>query len=91
MGAAGLGFSARHEIQHGSTHPHQAYGEHACARLTHSPQPAPGCPLTSLLLPPAVAAADYLDMQNRRPDFLTNFVDNLIDWERVTKRYEAAL
>eukprot|EP00882_Tetradesmus_deserticola_P001061 GHRQ01001148.1.p1 GENE.GHRQ01001148.1~~GHRQ01001148.1.p1 ORF type:complete len:233 (+),score=96.85 GHRQ01001148.1:183-881(+) len=34
--------------------------------------------------------AYYLDFQNRRPDFMTNFVDNLVDWAAVAKRFEAA-
>jgi hypothetical protein len=25
-----------------------------------------------------------------RPDFMTNFVDNLVDWAAVAKRFEAA-
>eukprot|EP00887_Chlorella_sp_A99_P005776 scaffold1.g5776.t1 len=33
--------------------------------------------------------AYYLDVQNRRPDFITNFIDNLIDWDRVESRYNA--
>jgi Fe-Mn family superoxide dismutase len=34
--------------------------------------------------------AYYLDVQNRRPDYMTTFVDSLIDWDNVGKRYEAA-
>jgi len=34
--------------------------------------------------------AYYIDMQNRRPDYLTCFVDNLIDWDAVAARYAAA-
>jgi len=34
--------------------------------------------------------AYYLDVQNRRPDFITNFIESLIDWERVEQRYIAA-
>ncbi|KAL4457999.1 hypothetical protein ABPG75_012864 [Micractinium tetrahymenae] len=34
--------------------------------------------------------AYYLDVQNRRPDFISNFVSNLIDWQRVEQRYLAA-
>lgn len=34
--------------------------------------------------------AYYLDVQNRRPDYATNFVDNLIDWDRVEARFQAA-
>eukprot|EP00879_Flechtneria_rotunda_P008577 GHRR01008987.1.p1 GENE.GHRR01008987.1~~GHRR01008987.1.p1 ORF type:complete len:204 (+),score=75.31 GHRR01008987.1:145-756(+) len=34
--------------------------------------------------------AYYLDVQNRRPDYMTTFVDKLIDWENVAKRYAAA-
>ncbi|KAL4421987.1 hypothetical protein ABPG77_011010 [Micractinium sp. CCAP 211/92] len=34
--------------------------------------------------------AYYLDVQNRRPDFISNFIENLIDWNRVEERYIAA-
>eukprot|EP00878_Enallax_costatus_P001084 GHUV01001221.1.p1 GENE.GHUV01001221.1~~GHUV01001221.1.p1 ORF type:complete len:207 (+),score=81.04 GHUV01001221.1:237-857(+) len=34
--------------------------------------------------------AYYLDVQNRRPDYMTTFVDKLINWEEVAKRYQAA-
>jgi Fe-Mn family superoxide dismutase len=34
--------------------------------------------------------AYYLDVQNRRPDYMTTFVDKLINWDAVAKRYEAA-
>lgn len=34
--------------------------------------------------------AYYLDVQNRRPDYMTTFVEKLIDWGSVAKRYEAA-
>lgn len=34
--------------------------------------------------------AYYLDVQNRRPDYMTTFVEKLIDWDNVAKRYEAA-
>ncbi|PRW58106.1 superoxide dismutase [Fe] [Chlorella sorokiniana] len=34
--------------------------------------------------------AYYLDVQNRRPDFISNFIENLIDWQRVEQRYLAA-
>nr|ASM47930.1 iron superoxide dismutase [Pseudochlorella pringsheimii] len=34
--------------------------------------------------------AYYLDVQNRRPDYMTTFTDKLIDWDNVAKRYEAA-
>lgn len=33
--------------------------------------------------------AYYLDFQNRRPDFMTSFVDNLINWDEVAKRFAA--
>ncbi len=33
----------------------------------------------------------YLDYQNRRPDYLTTFVDHLINWEFAEANYEAAL
>lgn len=32
----------------------------------------------------------YLDVQNRRPDYLTTFVDKLINWDTVSARYTAA-
>ena len=31
--------------------------------------------------------AYYLDYQNRRPDFITTFMDKLIDWDAVAARY----
>lgn len=34
--------------------------------------------------------AYYVDYRNRRPDFLTAFVDKLIDWNKVAERYAAA-
>ena len=34
--------------------------------------------------------AYYLDVQNRRPDYMTTFVDKLIDWGSVAARFEAA-
>jgi Fe-Mn family superoxide dismutase len=34
--------------------------------------------------------AYYLDVQNRRPDYMTTFVDKLIDWDTVAKRFAAA-
>ncbi len=34
--------------------------------------------------------AYYLDVQNRRPDYMTTFVDKLINWGEVAKRFEAA-
>ncbi|HTV32823.1 MAG TPA: superoxide dismutase [Methylocella sp.] len=32
----------------------------------------------------------YIDYRNRRPDYLKAFVDNLINWDYVAERYEAA-
>ncbi|KAF8054759.1 hypothetical protein HT031_006941 [Scenedesmus sp. PABB004] len=34
--------------------------------------------------------AYYLDVQNRRPDYMTTFVDKLINWDAVAARLEAA-
>lgn len=34
--------------------------------------------------------AYYLDYQNRRPDYITTFVEELIDWDKVAQRYAAA-
>jgi len=34
--------------------------------------------------------AYYLDVQNRRPDYMTTFVDKLINWDAVAARFEAA-
>jgi Fe-Mn family superoxide dismutase len=34
--------------------------------------------------------AYYLDYQNRRPDFLSSFLDNLANWEFAAKNYEKA-
>jgi Fe-Mn family superoxide dismutase len=35
--------------------------------------------------------AYYLDVQNRRPDYLTTYVEKLINWDEVAKRYTAAM
>jgi Fe-Mn family superoxide dismutase len=35
--------------------------------------------------------AYYLDVQNRRPDYMTTFLDKLISWDAVSARYEATL
>lgn len=34
--------------------------------------------------------AYYLDFQNRRPDFIQTFMDNLVNWDAVAQRYQAA-
>jgi Fe-Mn family superoxide dismutase len=34
--------------------------------------------------------AYYLDFQNRRPDFMSTYVDKLVNWEKVAERYSAA-
>lgn len=34
--------------------------------------------------------AYYIDVQNRRPDYMTTFLEKLIDWSAVASRYEAA-
>mmetsp|Transcript_26832 Transcript_26832/g.58522 ORF Transcript_26832/g.58522 Transcript_26832/m.58522 type:complete len:236 (+) Transcript_26832:74-781(+) len=34
--------------------------------------------------------AYYIDYQNRRPDFIQTFLDKLVDWDAVSKRYTAA-
>jgi Fe-Mn family superoxide dismutase len=33
----------------------------------------------------------YIDYRNRRPDYLKAFVDNLVNWDFVAERYEAAI
>jgi Fe-Mn family superoxide dismutase len=33
----------------------------------------------------------YIDYRNRRPDYLKAFVDNLVNWEYVAERYDAAI
>ena len=33
----------------------------------------------------------YIDYRNRRADYLKAFVDNLVNWEYVAERYDAAL
>ena len=34
--------------------------------------------------------AYYLDYQNRRPDFLQSFLDNLVNWDFAAKNFDAA-
>lgn len=34
--------------------------------------------------------AYYLDFQNRRPDYISIFMENLVSWDAVNARYEAA-
>jgi len=34
--------------------------------------------------------AYYIDFQNRRPDYMTTFLDKLVDWDAVAARYAAA-
>lgn len=34
--------------------------------------------------------AYYIDVQNRRPEYIGNFLNNLINWDAVNARYEAA-
>lgn len=33
----------------------------------------------------------YLDVQNARPAYMTTFLEKLVDWDAVAKRYEAAI
>ncbi|KER10312.1 MAG: superoxide dismutase [[Candidatus Thermochlorobacteriaceae] bacterium GBChlB] len=35
--------------------------------------------------------AYYIDFQNRRPDYAQTFIDKLINWEFVSKNFEAAM
>lgn len=32
----------------------------------------------------------YLDVQNRRPDYIANFMDGLVNWDRVAERFKVA-
>ena len=32
--------------------------------------------------------AYYLDSANRRPEYIATFVDNLINWDEVARRYQ---
>lgn len=41
-------------------------------------------------MPHSTSRRYYVDFRNRRPDFMTNFLDNLVDWNTVAARYEAA-
>ena len=34
--------------------------------------------------------AYYLNYQNRRPDYIEAFIDNLINWDEITRRYAEA-
>ena len=34
--------------------------------------------------------AYYLDFQNRRPDYITTFLDKLVNWDFVAKNLEKA-
>lgn len=62
--------------------------------LSISKTPNAECPLavgqTAILTMDVWEHAYYVDFRNRRPDFMTNFLDNLVDWNTVAARYEAA-
>ena len=34
--------------------------------------------------------AYYLNYQNRRPDYIEAFIENLINWDEITRRYAEA-
>lgn len=62
--------------------------------LSISKTPNAECPLavgqTAILTMDVWEHAYYVDFRNRRPDFMTNYLDNLVDWNTVAARYEAA-
>jgi superoxide dismutase, Fe-Mn family len=45
---------------------------------------------TALLTLDVWEHAYYLDFQNRRPDFVTTFLDHLVNWDFVARNFEAA-
>ncbi len=62
--------------------------------LSITKTPNAECPLavgdTAILTMDVWEHAYYVDFRNRRPDFMTNYLDNLVDWSAVAARYEAA-
>jgi len=47
--------------------------------------------LTPILTMDVWEHAYYLDVQNRRPDYMTTFLDKLVSWDAVAARYKAAM
>jgi hypothetical protein len=60
------------------------------SQLPRGPSP-PAPPLTGAHCVQDVwEHAYYLDFQNRRPDFMTTFINELVCWDKVAERYAAA-
>lgn len=62
--------------------------------LEISKTPNAVCPMvegkTAILTMDVWEHAYYLDFQNARPNYISNYLDNLVDWDAIAKRYAGA-
>lgn len=56
---------------------------------TSRPRPRPALP-GNVLSPSLLLQAYYIDVQNRRADYITTFLEKLVDWDAVAARFTAA-